>query len=175
MKRVRDEGDILGLALDRIAQESTKKEKVKEVPVKQSKSNPNPLVVKNVPVSKSGPTTIEVDKLTADQLSRYEAWKKGVFSPGHISKMIKPYATVDFNDVHVSMVSACAKILVGDLVKEARMRRQGTGPITSQEIEDASHRLSRSKRTLPDYSPFLKRKDFKRLRPDKVEDFWSMY
>ena len=165
MKRGIDDGDILGLALARQKSNEVKTVETKKAMVEKPR----------IPVNHPG-WVVEVDKLTNEQMLRYIAWKKVVFYREHILEMISPYTTrtwFTFGNIHISMVSTCAKMLVGDLVEEARRSRVDGGsasPIQPQEIVDAYRKLYRMRRALPDYSPILKRRNFKIPKPEPVED-----
>lgn len=176
MKRGYDDGDILCARTPRVSKASRDKsssgDKSPSGIERPKKSTMVDDPRKQIPVNEPG-WLIQVDKLTNDQLSRYSAWKTSVFSREDISEMITPYASVEFSDVHVSMVAACAKMLVGDLVEEARIHRgDAVIPITAQDIESSSGRLSR-RRILPDYCPIVKRRNYKIPKPDKPYDHWS--
>ena len=167
MKRGYDDGNILA---PRVNHKDDTHEDTQNDTQENTRVHKDPHPRKDIPVNEPG-WFIEVDKLTKDQLSRYEAWKKSVFSPEYISDMISPYTSVEFNDMHVSMVSSCAKMFVGDLVEEVRMHRGDTGdPITPGDIEYAFCRLFYKKK-LPPPPPRLRKKQ--RSMFLKPSDQWS--
>jgi len=172
MKRVIDDGDILGLALQR---QKSKDEEDNKGETNTGETKKAMVEKTKIPVNQPG-WVIEVDKLTKEQILRYMAWKKVVFYREHILEMISPYTTrtwFTFGNIHISMVSTCAKMLVGDLVEEAIISRidgDTASPIQPQEIVDSYRKLYRTRRALPDYSPILKRRNYKIPKPVPEED-----
>ncbi len=171
--RAIDPGDILGLAL---AAQAARKSKRRKVPtatatatVETKAAAAATATVERKPTARTHGWAVEVDRLTPAQRSRFEALRTTTFSHEDVSDMIRPFAFVrrtdpiEFSEFHVSVVAACTKMFVGDLVRDALVHRDpghpgDPGPLTAREVEEAAARNPLSK-ILPDYCPVLKRTD----------------
>lgn len=176
MKRGYDDGDILGMNTPCTKPTVPAKPKKIRKTVKTVKK-PGP-EKKKIPVIETD-CGIDVDSLTPHQLSRYSSWKKTVFSRKDVSEMVSPYSDMDFSDVHLSVISSCAKMFLGDLIEDAAKNKDAPRILTPGDIEDASSRLFYDRRNvLPDYSPLIKRRLYRieKPRPEELEDdrpFWA--
>lgn len=155
MKTTHDDGDILGNAYKKKAHTTkhlvSKVENFEKTPrVKKPKST--------IPVNDPG-WVVEVDKLNMEQLSRYRSWKQSVFNNEDISDMIKPYSNYDFSDIHVSLVSDCVKIYLGDLIDNAKKNQIDISEsLTPDDIKGALDRINSGPRLLPHVSLFNRRR-----------------
>ena len=175
MKRGYDDGDILGMNTP--CKKPTVPEKPNKVR-KTGKTRKKSESEKKIPVIEPE-CGIDVDSLTAHELSRYSSWKKTVFSRKDVSEMVSSYSDMDFSDVHLSVISSCAKMFLGELIEDAATNKDSPRILTPGDIEDASSRLFHDRRNvLPDYCPLIKRKLYKieKPKPEELEDerpFWA--
>ena len=181
MKRGCDDGDILGMKPPREKNTSNplntltdKSSKGKSKDKKQNKANTG----KKMPVIEIE-CDIDVDSLTARQLSRYSSWKKTVFSRKDVLEMVTPYSGMSFSNIHLSVVSSCAKMFLGEIIEDAVKNKDSPRILTPEDVVAASSRLTLDRRNvLPDYCPIIKRRNFriKKPSPDDTGDeipFWA--
>lgn len=175
MKRGNDDGDILGMNTSRKKKTSVdNSEKKEKTGIKDRESHSGD----KIPVTRVV-CDIDVDSLTPSELSRYSSWKKTVFSRKDVLKMVSPYSKMDFGSIHLSVVSSCAKMFLGELIEDAVKNKESPRILTPEDIKAASSRLFFARRNvLPDYSPFIKRRNYRieKPRPEDLEDeipFWA--
>ena len=159
MKRCHDDGDILGVKNTK-ADNGTSEED--QSPVEDDR------VV--VPEKNHG---INVGTLSERDLRRYSSWKRTVFSDEDVVDMIYPHSTKEFNDIHVSIVSACVKMYIGDLIEGAIINKDTPIGIDSLDIEESFARICRGRRILPDCFSSIYRKRRRFNMPRTRKDFWA--
>ena len=175
-KRGRDDGDILGTKTPRkkntsntLTGGSRKGKKKEEKKEDAGKKMPHIEVE----------CGIDVDSLTPRQLSRYSSWKKTVFSRKDVLEIVETYSDMSFSNIQLSVVSSCAKMLLGEIIEDAVKNKDSSRILTPEDIEAASSRLALGRRNvLPDYCPIIKRKHYKIEKPshEDIEDerpFWA--
>lgn len=182
MKRGRDDGDILRMNTSRkktTPSENTEKDKKKKNKKKNTGSEDRKSQHGNkMPVTEVV-CDIDVDRLTPSELSRYSSWKKTVLPRKDVLDMVSPYSKMDFGSIHLSVVSSCAKMFLGELIEDAVKNKDSPRILTPEDIKAASSRLFFARRNvLPDYSPLIKRKLYRieKPKPEDLEDeipFWA--
>lgn len=165
MKRCHDDGDILGMNNTRkYEDESLSKE---DTP---SLDNDYDMDAGNKDNTCRG---IDIGSLSERDMKRYCSWKRTVFSDDDVVDMIYPHSKREFNDLHVSIVSACVKMYIGDIIEGAIIEKGDTIGINSMDIEESFSRICRGKRILPECLSSISKKRRRYNMPHRRKDFWS--